>query len=427
MQGGSNNDEELDIWELIQTDEGAAQLPQETANAEDSNTLLVVGDIGCGKSTLIQSFLKPNSNKDPKPTFALEYNFARKKNASAGSKSLAHIWELGGDIKEPSLLSIPLPTATIPSAAVMIVVDLSKPENVLTSLQRWIQLVREHIQARMSELKATGTGEVAAKMKAVAKSRYGEEHDDLKNVRPCEVPIVIVGNKFDLFRSKASADRRALLQAVRFIAHYHGASFLATSRTESAHRDSFRATMSTAAFALKPKGICEVSSDKPNQVTAGKDSFRSILLALGAGKTAEEDGKSQYASSEADMGLFVSGNGVRKDCWARFHEVLGSIYGAPDATAGASAAPDTDGGALEDDERKERGGEIEHPEADIDDARATKDLQLEQYIVDAERRARLNAVEADTPLMSTRGGGRGGGRDEAKGEDGANEDRRRYK
>lgn len=36
--------------------------------------------------------------KEPKSTFALDYNFARKKatsSSSSGGKSVAHIWELG--------------------------------------------------------------------------------------------------------------------------------------------------------------------------------------------------------------------------------------------------------------------------------------------------------------------------------------------
>lgn len=425
MPGGYGTDGGLDVFELIQTVDDNSAPGQDGPNAEESGTLLVVGDTGCGKSTLIQSFLKPNSNKDPKPTFALEYNFARKKNAGAGSKSLAHIWELGGDIKEPSLLDIPLPTGNLPNAAVMIVVDMSKPENVLTSLQRWIQLVREHIQARMSELKTLGTGEVAGKMKVVAKARYGEEHEDLKSVRPCEVPMVIVGNKFDAFRSKPSADRRALIQAVRFMAHYHGASFIATSRTESAHRDMFRGVIGSVAFGVLPKAICEVSGDKPAQVSAGKDTFRNILLAVGTGKTADEDGKSAFAASQGDIELFVSGSGIRKDCWGRFHDVLSGIFGQPDVTAGAAAVKDVETG---DDEEKGERDSMGYPEADIDEARATKDLQLEQYTIDAARRARLNAAEADEPLASASRRGVGEERSESNEIDlGAAEERRKYK
>lgn len=406
----------VDLWTMTQTDaevvSGAAGGGGAT-DGDSSSTLLVAGDAGCGKSSLIQMFLKPNSNKDPKSTFALEYNFARRKNAGAGMKSLAHIWELGGDIKEPGLLGIPLTAANLPSASVMIVVDLSQPQNVLTSLQRWIQLIREHIQVKMGEIKAMN-GDLAASMKADAKKRYGgtkkegggsgeegkgegedEEvgHEDLGRVRPCEVPIIIVGNKYDQFRTRPSAERRALMQAIRFMAHYHGASFIATSRTDSSYRESFRSVINTVAFALPMKSIRQVTGDKPTQVSAGMDTFRAVLLAIGTGKTAEEDGNSQFATSEADIEAYIGGSGVRKDCWGRFHEVLGSTFGAPDATAGASAVPagaDATDSGLEGGESKDAGGN-EYPEADIDEARAAMDVKLDQYILDVERRERLNA------------------------------------
>lgn len=116
-----------DLWTLIENDT--------TKTFEDDSveaTSLFVGDSGCGKSYLIQSFLKPTVTKDPKvleinswnqyksdncytasivwnlltfgcvlknnlkPTFALEYSFARKKASGNSSKTVAHVWELGG-------------------------------------------------------------------------------------------------------------------------------------------------------------------------------------------------------------------------------------------------------------------------------------------------------------------------------------------
>lgn len=39
-----------------------------------------------------------------KPTIALDYNFARR--TSNGVKSVANIWEVGGDLVEPKLIEI---------------------------------------------------------------------------------------------------------------------------------------------------------------------------------------------------------------------------------------------------------------------------------------------------------------------------------
>jgi GTP-binding protein EngB required for normal cell division len=68
-----------DLWTKLE----AAPVASSGENAGDGagtdTTTVFVGESGCGKSSLIQTFLKPTANKDPKPTFALEYNFARKK------------------------------------------------------------------------------------------------------------------------------------------------------------------------------------------------------------------------------------------------------------------------------------------------------------------------------------------------------------
>ena len=42
------------------------------------------------------------------------------------SKSIAHIWELGGDIFEPKLLEIPITLKNLTSLTLVVVVDLSK-------------------------------------------------------------------------------------------------------------------------------------------------------------------------------------------------------------------------------------------------------------------------------------------------------------
>ena len=232
----------MDIWAMADAGQGleATDTNKGAANSnganmldlgEDSSTVLVVGDSGCGKSTLIQSFLKPNASKEPKPTFALEYAFARRKNAGKeNTKTLAHLWELGGDIYEPKLLSVPLNVPNLSSASVIIVLDLSKPEDCFLSMKRWLTVVREHLNARYNELKNSGSqGNASAHaMKDRAISAYNSAagnasadesaptpapHVDISRLRVSEVPILIIANKNDLFRNKhSSADRRTLLQ-----------------------------------------------------------------------------------------------------------------------------------------------------------------------------------------------------------------------
>ena len=84
-----------DIWTKL----GREPIIDNQSSESLDCTTLLVGDSGSGKSSIWQSFLKPTLTKEPKPTFALEYSFARKKVAVsvpgvAPAKNLAHIWEL---------------------------------------------------------------------------------------------------------------------------------------------------------------------------------------------------------------------------------------------------------------------------------------------------------------------------------------------
>jgi len=449
----------MDIWSLADSDQGVgtdtdANKANTNAKAnmldqdEDSSTVMVVGDAGCGKSTLIQTFLKPNATKEPKSTFALEYAFARRKNAEKGNnKTLAHIWELGGDIYEPKLLSVPLTLSNLPSAAVIIVLDLSKPGDCFASMKRWLTAVREHLNARYIELKSSGShgASLAHGMKDRATSAYNSssassssstgkasandsetpaavtQHADISRVRISEVPILIIANKNDLFRNKhPSGDRRTLLQTLRFAAHYHGASLLVTSSTDNSNKEVFRGFMNSLCFGVNMKPVLEVASDRTVIVTAGKDLFVNILTGKSAGKGGGEEensnAKSVFASSEADVNSYITASGVSKETWNRFETTLMSVFGSPGAAAvmGNTSGSGSGSGANENGSSN-TSSRNEYPEADIDDARSARDMVLEQYIQDASRREKLSARSA-----SGSGSGSGGGA--ASNDDNANND-----
>lgn len=424
-----------DLWKIAEADPELSVL--DVQQEEGGSTVLFVGDAASGKSSLIQSFLKPNSSKDPKPTFALEYSFARRKNApsssssasssssSSSSSQVAHLWELGGDIYEPKLLDVPLSIKSIQFSSIIIVCDLSKPKNVFASLKRWVSQARDIVQRRLAALSEAGgeAAEAVARLKDRASAPYGSTHADIARVRPCEVPLCIVGNKYDSFKALSLADRRALVQVLRFVAHYHGATLLLTSAFE---REAFRSLLNAACFGLPTKAALDVALDKPAIVTAGKDDFTSILLGVapGASTASDEAGKSKFAYSESDVGAFLSAHGVARDCWAKFSDVLAQCFGAPDpdpVPAGSAA-----------DEAKDEGGSAEadaFPEAEVDEMRAQRDEALLRYKAEAERRQALNSSVRAGPGPGPAGGGGDAEAQEAErgGESKRGDERRRRK
>lgn len=301
---GSNSS--VDLWSKIDSE-------YNNVSSEDTQdtSVLFVGDPGCGKSSLIQCFLKPTVTKDPKPTVALDYNFARKKvGSNSNSKAVANIWELGGDIREPKLLEFPMSLRNIDKLSIIICIDLSKPQNILTSGFKWISLVRELISRRLSELSAT-QGNDAVTALAEASLKPYKENLDLNKINPCEIPLFLVANKFDALKSLSLSDRRLVLQLLRFLAHANGATCLTTSATEATMRESFRNFISIVAFrGNNMKQTAEIAVEKPCYIPAGMDRFDSILLgtALPTGGKGSNDGEANATVSSVKVSSFNLGS-----------------------------------------------------------------------------------------------------------------------
>jgi len=233
-------------------------------------------------------------------------------------------------------------------------------------------------------------------------------HPDISRLRVSEVPILIVANKNDLFRNKHSAaDRRTLLQTLRFAAHYHGASLLITSCTDNSNKEAFRGFMNSFCFGVSMKPVLDVASDRAMIVTAGKDLFANILTGKSTGKGGEDENtnvKSVFASSEADVNSFLTASGVNKEAWVRFETSLMSVFAAhsPAAASGLSSGSGSGNSNAGNDDGTGAGpgagSKNEYPEADIDEARRARDMVLDQYIADAARRERFVANPGSTNM-----------------------------
>ena len=106
---------------------------------------------------------------------------------------------------------MPLTVHNLSTTAVVIVCDLSKPQNVLISLLKWIKLIKNVVDMRLKELQSTNSAAAAA-IRELAVIRTSEHDKDSKRISPCDIPLYIVANKYDCFKSQSSADRRCLMQ-----------------------------------------------------------------------------------------------------------------------------------------------------------------------------------------------------------------------
>jgi dynein light intermediate chain 2 len=282
-----------DLWTKIESE------PVDVDPDQVETTVLFVGDSGAGKSSLINSFLKASSTKQPKPTFALDYSFARKKTSSSisssGGKSVAHVWELGGDINEPGLLDVPISIHTLSSLSVVVCCDLSKPHNVLKSVRKWVKVVREVLAKRFSAYESA-----FGKKFEVDEGRKAqfEGHSDKRMLSLFKIPLYVIANKYDIFRDTGSVERRSTIQILRFVSHYYGATFMCASSVDSSLRDNFKSFINGVCFKLPLKQAYETNHEKAVYVFAGKDSFENILLGNKSGDSGPESSHSSGGGSK---------------------------------------------------------------------------------------------------------------------------------
>ena len=280
-----------DIWSLIAEEKKAQKKKYGSSNMSASHTssVLFLGNQGSGKSTIIQSFLKPTVTKEPKSTFALEYSFARRKISSSSSssssssgsvgKTVAHIWELGGEMSlEAGFLDIPLSTRSICEASAIICIDLSKPQNIFSSLQKHFEMLKTVIRKRIGDLNASDDNKSQIQsLRDFSARLLNANHIDGNKMRAVEIPCFLIATKFDIFKNLPLQDRRLVTQVMRFFAHYYGAHLL-TSSSDASQKESLRSTLSSICFQTPLKTGCEVLPEKPLSISPGSDSFDSILL-----------------------------------------------------------------------------------------------------------------------------------------------------
>lgn len=130
----------IDLFQQITLDQQTSQTPSSNDNKDAPNLgknttntdcyCLFVGEKSSGKSSLISLFM--GKEDDPKPTIALDYQFARRPRAQStnNSKDVSHVWELGGGLDVVDLIGVTLERG-LGESCVCVVVDCGRGENVV--------------------------------------------------------------------------------------------------------------------------------------------------------------------------------------------------------------------------------------------------------------------------------------------------------
>ena len=380
--------------------------------------VLFIGDKGAGKSTLRLHFLNPTKEIDarPKPTVGLDYQFGRRTNPGTNAKDVAHMWELAGGTaaaRAAELTAVPLshPGRLAPGCAVVVLVlDLSRPADLLPSLRKWCGAAAVALAsaAAANGGGGGGGGSAAAGRRGSSGSRASSPVPDDEGGasasaaaaaaaagaagRRFPVPLLLVGAKADSLAREDGPKRKLVQQALRFGAHAYGASLVCTG-TDKAGKESlkaFRLALSAAVFGTaagrRATGVDDKTAGKPLCVPAGcdADSVGKIGLPRGV-RSADEF---ELMAREAQL-----------DAWQR---AVCEFYAPSEGKEGEEEEEEEgkDGGSggvetMGDDAGGGGGGgggQFDEPA--IDAARARRDEVLVAYKREAEKRAKVAAQDA---------------------------------
>uniref|UniRef100_A0A8C9F3D3 Dynein cytoplasmic 2 light intermediate chain 1 n=1 Tax=Pavo cristatus TaxID=9049 RepID=A0A8C9F3D3_PAVCR len=153
----------------------------------------------------------------PKPTLVLEYTFGRRARRHNAPKDIAHFWEIGGGTSLLDLIRIPITVNNIRSFAVVLVLDLSKPNELWMTMENLLQATRNHVNKILAKL-GKADPEVAAEMKQKMQNNLQRDHPDYDLVDPFPIPLVIIGSKYDIFHFTSKSEA-LLLKARALINH----------------------------------------------------------------------------------------------------------------------------------------------------------------------------------------------------------------
>lgn len=214
-----------------------------------------------------------------KPTTALDYVFVRLKGSNGARPPVAHMWELATSKCVKEMIRVPLAPERILNSALVLVLDLSMPGDIVPHLVKWLVTLYVCVQDVLKAKERNPVEKLAVeRLRHDAMARYGSAHPDKDDVTPMPVPLLILGNKFDLFRDEDPVKRKGVVQAVRYLAHMYGATVLFTSAKDKALVTQFRGVMKNCAFRAPgaTKGSKDVDVAKALFVPAGADLFEDI-------------------------------------------------------------------------------------------------------------------------------------------------------
>lgn len=295
------------IWDFIKENQKKTNGTLSVAPKEPSETnVLVIGPEASGKTSLIYRIIQKDFRKEePEPTVGLEYRFRKKEDNFRSF--VANFWELAGGRTLTNLLDDLITPDNVHSFVVVVVVDLSNPQQCFSDALFYINKINSLTNSCCKVLKQRGS-DFPDKMMSRQQKRIGEKHPDLKQIELSGIQMVIVATHYDMFKMKTPPQLAVMNQWLRYIAHKTASSLIymgnisndASSdtiesfKTNDTFDRSFRSLMNAYIFGSSEKQMKCIEKLKPIRVLAGKDNFPEIGKPTVSSKSMDNNLKENY-------------------------------------------------------------------------------------------------------------------------------------
>ncbi|XP_073420306.1 cytoplasmic dynein 2 light intermediate chain 1 isoform X2 [Dendrobates tinctorius] len=337
------------IWDLAVAE---VQMKENTEDesimsTETDRSVFFIGNKNGGKTSIILRCI--DRDEAPKPTLALEYTFGRKAKGHNTPKDIAHFWELGGGTSLLDLIQILITSENIRTFSIVLVLDLSKPNELWHTMDSLLQVTRKHVDKIVADI-GKSDSKAANQIRQNIWRTIPNNHPDRELIDPFPLPLLIIGSKYDIFQDFESEKRKIISKTLRFLSHYLGASLLFTSKAES-HKSVLRSFVNHLAFGQDKSKVVSMDHNKPLIIPAGSDSLSQI------GTPPASDGDLRQVSARTPMEL-----------WKKTYE---------------RAFPQENKNDSKD--LKDPTKDAQYAEREVDATRAVKDQELEQYKRNADK------------------------------------------
>ncbi|XP_069111961.1 cytoplasmic dynein 1 light intermediate chain 2-like isoform X3 [Argopecten irradians] len=138
IAGDDDDNEAQNLWATIL---GEVQ-SSSASNLPSTKSVLLLGDNESGKTTLVA---KLQGVEEPKKGTGLEYYFIDIKDEYRDEKARLGVWVLDGDPSHNGLLKYCVTKDNFEHNLVVLVASMSSPWSIMESLEKWTNVLREHI------------------------------------------------------------------------------------------------------------------------------------------------------------------------------------------------------------------------------------------------------------------------------------------